>query len=117
METNNRKTTYLHTVISAVLLMLLFPAMAQKPQLKGFQRMADDINGTAFRLLYKLEGESYKLTYNQTGDFKLSLEPTELFNVKKTGDSTFIATIVNPKAMYEKYEEKPFKLQWFIIEL
>ena len=93
------------------------PADADKNQLIGFDQMADDINGTAYKLLDKLAGETYQLAYNQAGDYQLKLFPESLFEVVKTADSTFLITIKNPKAMYEKHQQEAFKINWLITEI
>ena len=93
------------------------PADADKNQLIGFDQMADDINGTAYKLLDKLAGETYQLAYNQAGDYQLKLFPESLFEVVKTADSTFLITIKNPKAMYEKHQQETFKINWLITEI
>ena len=97
--------------------MFVSPADADKNQLIGFDQMADDINGTAYKLLDKLAGETYQLAYNQAGDYQLKLFPESLFEVVKTADSTFLITIKNPKAMYEKHQQEAFKINWLITEI
>ena len=64
--------------------LFLNPADADKNQLIGFDQMDDDINGTAYKLLYKLEGNTYELLYNQPGSYQLSLSPEQLFEVVKS---------------------------------
>lgn len=105
--------------LSVIILAVFFitPTYADKNQLIGFNQMSDDINGTAYRLLYKLEGDTYQLWFNQPGAYELSLFPEELFDIVKTGDATFLITINNPKAMYEKHQKEPFKIKWLINEI
>ncbi len=112
------KVTKLKALLVIILLtFFITPSYAEKSHLAGFNQMADDINGTAYRLLYKLEGNTYQLSFNQPGTYELSLFPEELFDIVKTGDASFLITINNPKAMYEKHQKEPFKIKWLINEI
>ncbi len=116
IRTTNQKINRI--IVKWTCLLLVFtPGVLNAAELLGFQQMATAIDGRAVKLLYKLEGDRFELKYDQPGDFELTLEPAELFLIDKTGPNTFIATITNPKGMWVKHEDEPFKLKWLMVEL
>lgn len=103
-----------------VMLLMTLPVcstLATELDLIGFQKIADDLNTRRSSRLYKLSGKTYQLHVNQSGSYSLELFPKELFQIEKLSGNQFNVTLIDPRSLWKKHQEKSFKISWKIDEI